>query len=242
MAKTSRENLDTWFDLNLDIDSRTIYMGSMSKDYNDGESGVDNFMAEYFIKGMHILEGRGDKPITILMNNPGGDVYHGMAIYDAINTSPCEITINVYAYAMSMGSIILQAADRRIMFPNSRFMIHYGYNGQSNHTKIFEKWSDEGKKLNYQMEKIYIERMIEKESIEGSGTIGNALYEILKDQKQFDFPKTEVIKPKFSEDLNIMREELIPYVKDLLNFDTILTAQETVSIGLADEIFAKRVL
>jgi ATP-dependent protease ClpP protease subunit len=236
MARTIRENLDSWFDLNLDVDGRFIYMGSVGKDYSENETGVDNFMAEYFIKGMHILENRSDKPITVIMNNPGGDVYHGFAIYDSIKTSNCHCTIKVFGHAMSMGSIILQAADHRIMLPNSRFMIHYGYNGQNNHTKIFEKWSDEGKKLNYQMENIYIDRMIDKEKSVGSGTISNALYNILRDQKQFDYPVKEVKKPEFSTDLQIMREELRDYVKELLNYDTILTPEETVSIGLADEV------
>jgi hypothetical protein len=115
-------------------------------------------------------------------------------------------------------------------------MIHYGYNGQNNHTKIFEKWSDEGKKLNYQMENVYIDRMIDKEKSGGSGTIANALHNILRDQKQFDYPVKEVKKPEFSTDLQIMREELRDYVKELLNYDTILTPEETVSIGLADEV------
>ena len=122
-------DLDKWFDLNVDTDTRTIYMGSAGYTYDEGETGVDHFMAEYLIKGMHSLESKNKKPILIIMNNPGGDWYHGMAIYDAIKSSPCECTIKVYGHAMSMGSIILQAADNRIMMPNSRFMIHYGYDG-----------------------------------------------------------------------------------------------------------------
>ena len=80
----------SWFDCNLDLFTRTIYMGSLSRDYDIGESGVDNFMAEYFIKGMHTLETRNSgKEINIIMNNPGGDWYHGMAIYDSIKNSSC---------------------------------------------------------------------------------------------------------------------------------------------------------
>jgi ATP-dependent protease ClpP protease subunit len=233
MAKPIRENLDSWFDLNLDVDGRVIYMGSVGKTYDENETGVDNFMAEYFIKGMHFLEARKKDPITILMNNPGGDWYHGMAIYDAIKTSSCHCTIKVYGHAMSMGSVILQAADHRIMMPNSRLMIHYGYNGMSGHTKIFEKWADEGKRINYQMESIYIDRMIEFEK-ESPGELSEGLYQVLKKQQEFEYPQSIIEKPAF--DIKRIESQLRPYIKELLNYDTIITPNECVSIGLADEI------
>jgi ATP-dependent protease ClpP protease subunit len=230
----SRENLDSWFDLNLDLDGRTIYMGSAGKNSEEYESGVDNFMAEFFIKGIHFLESRGNKPITILMNNPGGDWYHGMAIYDAIKTSTCHCTIKVYGHAMSMGSVILQAADHRIMMPNSRLMIHYGYNSNSGHTKVFEKWADEGKRLNYQLENIYIERMLEFEANHGKIELAKGLWEILKKQKEFEYPSVEIAMPKFTG--TDIEDQLRPYIKDLLNYDTIINPMDCVAIGLSDEI------
>ena len=95
-------------------------------------------MAERAIKALHILDSTaptGDKPITVIMNNPGGDEYHGMAIYDAIKSCKNHVTIVVFGMAMSMGSIILQAADKRVMSANSRVMIHYGTWGINDHPK-----------------------------------------------------------------------------------------------------------
>ena len=60
------------------------------------------------------------------MNSIGGEWSDGMAIYDAISLSKCYVTIIVYGQAESMSSIILQAADEKIITPNSYFMIHYG--------------------------------------------------------------------------------------------------------------------
>jgi ATP-dependent protease ClpP protease subunit len=37
------------------------------------------------------------------------------------------------------------------------------------------------------------------------------------------------------------KEELRKILKEMLNFDTILTASETVSLGFADEIFQKEI-
>lgn len=227
-----------WFDHNVDLDSRTIFMGSMAS-LDSAEPGVDNFMAEYFVKGMHLLEKSSSKEITILMNNPGGDWYHGMAIYDAIKNSLCHCTIKVYGYAMSMGSIILQAADTRIMMPNSRMMIHYGYNGMSGHTKIFEKWADEGKRINYEMENIYLEMMLQKEKLEGYGHLAKSLASVTNKQRMLEIPFMGEITYSFSRGAKAKKEEVRTILKELLNFDTILNAEEAVSLGLADEIFKK---
>ena len=96
------------------------------------------------------------------MNNTGGDVYHGLAIFDAIKTCKNHVNIIVYGHAMSMGSIILQAADERIMTPNSRMMIHYGEDGVWAHPKIVLQWAKEGKKINEWMLDLYLEKIREK--------------------------------------------------------------------------------
>ena len=239
MAGIIRENIDRWFEVNLDVDNRTLYMGSIHNDIESGESGVDSSMAEYFIKGMHVLDSKNDKPITIIMNNPGGDWYHGMAIYDSIKHSKSHCTIKVYGHAMSMGSIILQAADHRVMMPNSRFMIHYGYDGRYGHSKIFERWADEGKRVNVQMENIYLDMIMEKEKNVGINFITKTFEGIMTKVKQFEHPETKEgeIKYTFSKKMEVRREEYRKILRELLNFDTILTPEETVSLGLADEIY-----
>jgi ATP-dependent protease ClpP protease subunit len=234
---TARD-IDKWFDLNVDIDTRTIYMGSTGYTGDDSETGVDHSMAEYFIKGMHTLESKNNKPILIIMNNPGGDWYHGMAIYDAIKYSSCECTIKVYGHAMSMGSIILQAADHRIMMPNSRFMIHYGYDGKAGHAKIVYKWADEGKRVNWEMENLYLEKMLDYETATGK-KLESALDAIVNKANELDFPKKVHIKYKFSTKREERREQLRVVLANLLNYDTILTPAETISLGLADSIFGE---
>ena len=232
-----RESIDHWFDLNVDLDTRTIFMGSIGKTYNDFEPGVDSQMAEFFIKGMHTLNSGSSKPIKILMNNPGGDWYHGMAIYDSIKTSKSLCSIITYGYAMSMGSIILQAASERIMMPNSRFMIHFGSEGGNvTHTKIYHKWADESRKNCWDMENIYISRMLEKESEMGTGYLEKKLNEIFEEQRSFEMPqKNKRIKISNKEEDKF--EDIRIALKELLNFDTILSPQQTIDIGLADKIF-----
>lgn len=149
-----RDDIDKFFDYNIHIPSRTLYMGDE----------VDEEMAELFLKGMallHQLASSKTDGINIVMNNIGGDEYHGLAIYDAIATSPCHITITAYGHAMSMGSWILQAADERILSPHCTVMIHYGSWSASGEMGTVRTQYKEGERLNDMMEKVYLKRMQE---------------------------------------------------------------------------------
>lgn len=227
MAGLVKENIDKWFEYNLDIENRVIYLGSIDKHgVTDDEPGINHLTFEMFMKGMHVLESKNNHNINIIMNTPGGDHCHGMAIYDTLKNAKSHCTIKVYGQAMSMGSIILQAADHRIMMPNSRFMIHYGHvTYGENSIRFLEKWVDEEKRLTKDMEEIYLKVMLDKEEKEGHGYLAKTLSTILKS------PKTFYKKPETK------KEELRSVLKEMLNFDTILTAQETVDLGFADEVY-----
>jgi ATP-dependent protease ClpP protease subunit len=60
------------------------------------------------------------------MKTNGGFWEEGMAIYDTIKSCPWYVTILNYTHARSMSSIIFQAANKRVMMPNSSFMFHDG--------------------------------------------------------------------------------------------------------------------
>jgi ATP-dependent Clp protease protease subunit len=163
MAKRiSKDDTDRFHDYSLYIPHRTLYLGSEEYNIEQGESGIDGAIAERTIKNLHILDSMSQDPITILLNNIGGDVNHGLAIYDAIITSKSHITIKVFGNSMSMGSIILQAADERIMSPNAVQMVHYGSLGVEGHAKTVYKIADEGKRIDQWMETMYLERIRQK--------------------------------------------------------------------------------
>lgn len=92
----------------------------------DDEPGVEYRMATMFLKNLNILEKDADANILIHMHCVGGEWNDGMAIYDAISLSPCNISIIAYSQASSMSGIILQAAKTRLMMPNCEFMAHTG--------------------------------------------------------------------------------------------------------------------
>ena len=160
----SKDDTEIFFDYGVHTPTRTIYLGSADYDsYGEGESGVDFLMAEKFLKGLHLLElaaPTGDSPITVVMNNPGGYVDHGMAIYDAIKGANNHITIRVYGNATSMGGYILQAADERLMSRHSVFMFHQGYDGDgSNHPKIIKAWMEFQTKFGKRLDAILLEKI-----------------------------------------------------------------------------------
>ena len=126
MSSPRSETIEELHELGIIINRREIFLGK--------ESGPDGDDTDYksamkFIKNMRLLQqfgGGKDNPIVVHQMNDGGEWCAGMAIFDAIASSESHVTIVCHGSAMSMGSIIPQAADLRIMMPNSVFMIHGG--------------------------------------------------------------------------------------------------------------------
>lgn len=155
------ELAELWHERGLDLRSRVIYLGSETVD-SEQESGVDARLAERVVKNLHVLQRESAKHITLLINNFGGDDYHGLAIIDAIRTSRCEVVGVVRGVAMSMGSWILQACDHRVIGPSSTQMVHYGSWYHSGNVQDVERWIAEGRRVNGVFEHDYVERIRQK--------------------------------------------------------------------------------
>lgn len=126
---TNNENAKDIHDYNLDIVNRHIFLNNSPSVVDDINPGVEHKMANMFIKNIRILDNLNNNPIIIHMHSIGGNWNDGMAIFDAISTCKSRVCIIVYGQAESMSSIILQAADCRIMMPNAYFMCHFGSSG-----------------------------------------------------------------------------------------------------------------
>lgn len=70
------------------------------------------------------LDGITASEINCRVNCKGGDVFDGIAIYNALRAHPAKITVTVEAIAASIASVIVQAADNRVMMTHSQMMIH----------------------------------------------------------------------------------------------------------------------
>jgi ATP-dependent Clp protease protease subunit len=85
---------------------------------------------------VHLESDDPEKDIHLYINSPGGSVYAGLAIYDAMQFIRPDVQTICYGIAMSMGSLLLAggAAGKRMALPNSRILIHQasgGFQGQA---------------------------------------------------------------------------------------------------------------
>lgn len=142
----SDDPIYTVHEYDIDPDGLNVFLvgepgynvGVPAEEGGANEPGVEYQMSTKFIKNLHIAMRNGVRtankkkgerkyqPIVIHMKTCGGDWQEGMAIYDTIRTCPNPTTILCYTHARSMSSIILQAANKRIMMPHSYFMFHQG--------------------------------------------------------------------------------------------------------------------
>lgn len=136
MGRISKDHLYLWFEHNINLDTKTLYLGFGN---SDNDHDVDESLSSNMVKGLHVLSRiRPEEPINIIMNCTGGSVMHGFAIYDTIRRMESPVHITVVGHCYSMASYLLQAADVRRMAPNSVLMIHYG---QGSYTQ-FDKQCD----------------------------------------------------------------------------------------------------
>lgn len=135
--RINKDTIDQFFDSDLHLPSRTLYIG----DTVDA-GAVDAIIASRVIKALHLLEMQNSNAVKVLLNSMGGCVHNGFAIYDALHDFKCHVTIEVLGSAMSMGSIILQAADERLMHKNATIMLHEYSVDMAHKSRDFENWAD----------------------------------------------------------------------------------------------------
>jgi ATP-dependent Clp protease protease subunit len=114
------------------LNDRVVFLGGQ----------VDEDTANLIVAQLvHLESDDPDKDIHLYINSPGGSIYAGLAIYDAMQFIRPDVQTICYGIAMSMGSMLLAggAAGKRMALPNSRILIHQpsgGFQGQSTDIEI----------------------------------------------------------------------------------------------------------
>jgi ATP-dependent protease ClpP protease subunit len=136
MVNPNKENdISYLHDHNIDIQNREIYLHSYLGE-SDEEAGVDYRSSVKFEKNLRYLNLLSLEPILVHMHLPGGYWQDCLGMYDAIRASKADVIILAYAKAESCSSVLLQAADLRILMPNTNVMIHYGsFSVDAEHSK-----------------------------------------------------------------------------------------------------------
>lgn len=90
-------------------------------------SEIESQMANLIVAQLLFLNREDpDKVIQMYVNSPGGEVYAGMAIYDAIQEISAPVSTTAVGVTASFGTIVLVcgAAGRRHALPNATIHMH----------------------------------------------------------------------------------------------------------------------
>ncbi len=167
MPSLNREQIDLFYNRNIDLRNRTIYFGpwqlNEGYDTENAEWEVNDHSISNIIKGLYILEQAKVSTITIIWNSEGGSWDSGMALFDYIKYIKSPVNMKCFGRVRSMGTVILQACNKRYLSKNCLFLIHYGTSNQNEtHTKDHIKFAKQLEKENAKMEDIYLKRIKEK--------------------------------------------------------------------------------
>lgn len=111
-ARSLNDKIDT-----LLLESRRIFLFD----------AVDNQTSYDVIRKLWYLElSSPGKPITFIINSPGGSVDSGLAVWDQVKMLTSPIITCVCGLAASMGSVLSLCASpgKRYATPHSRIMVH----------------------------------------------------------------------------------------------------------------------
>jgi len=115
MSDKIKDHIAQLYDNNIYLPTKTMFL----------TGGVDDDLYNNAIKGLHLLDSYAG-PINIKLMSEGGDLVVARALFDALQGCKNYVRIIVYGEACSAATIILQAADSRVMSHNSKLMIHVG--------------------------------------------------------------------------------------------------------------------
>lgn len=111
------ENAKDWFRVENSVDeedSTDIYV-------YESIGGWFGMWADEFVAQLKQVA---TSKINLRLNSPGGSVFDGIAIANAIRSHPASVTVYVDSLAASIASVIALAGDRVVMMPQSQFMVH----------------------------------------------------------------------------------------------------------------------
>ena len=203
-ARISTDNdvvntITTAHDAGIMPKSRQIFIHSLPETSPlDDQAGVDYLMASRLIKNLMVLkEQSATQPVLVHLQTPGGSYSEGMAIYDTIRFMPFHVTMLVYTHARSMSSIILQAADWRVMMPESYFMMHWGDMEFVGETRSIVSHVDFMKDYQHpRMMEIYVDKARQGSKFRGwsSSRVNSYLQKAMEKEGDCFLPASEAVK------------------------------------------------
>ena len=149
------QSLNVLHDYSINPETREIYLNCHE---NNESPELEHKTSVRFIKNLRFLD-KVNAPIIVYLQSYGGHWGDGIAIYDAIKNATSYITMICDGYCMSMASVILQAADSRVLMPNCSMMIHHGTVSNETTLEAYISDAEEQKKIAAFMMELFAEKM-----------------------------------------------------------------------------------
>lgn len=115
------ENLKPWYRIENAADQDGEEPDEADVYVYDAIGGWDGVAAENFVRDLRAINARN---INLRINSPGGSVFDGITIANALRAHSARVTTYVDGIAASIASVIALAGDRIVMMPQSQLMIH----------------------------------------------------------------------------------------------------------------------
>jgi ATP-dependent Clp protease protease subunit len=169
LAKAEVELAALKVDLEMDTHRLDNYRDEKKKKKNEDsalgifslETGVGNSVLKLAQDIRTYGRANPGKPITLNIFSPGGSIFHGIVLYDALRTLSSQghpITTVARGYAASMGSILFLAGDTRIIGTETYLMFHALSTMVAGSLHEIEDETEFCKRLNARLDKIITSR------------------------------------------------------------------------------------
>ena len=144
--------MNKFFNIQTDADGvGTIFLYGDIGDYYDVQSGR--------VAGELLEAEKAGRRVNIRINSNGGEVYCGIAIYNAIKNSRADVHIYVDGIAASMASVIALCGKPVEMSKYARLMLHSVSGGCYGNKKDMQKCIEEIESLEDSLGDIYAARL-----------------------------------------------------------------------------------
>jgi ATP-dependent protease ClpP protease subunit len=112
------DGAETWYRISNTVDEAGEPVASVSIYGDIGSWGIT---AAAFVEELKAVDAA---EVNLYLNSPGGEVFDGLAIHNALRSHRARVMVQVDALAASIASVIAMAGDRIVMSPHSQMMIH----------------------------------------------------------------------------------------------------------------------
>lgn len=104
------------------------------------------------------LNGLAVNTINVRINSPGGLVFDGFAIYNALVKHPARVEVDIEGLAASIASVIAMAGDEIRMAENALLMIHDPHSALWGTAEVFRKHADLLDQVAASIQRAYVEK------------------------------------------------------------------------------------